>query len=106
MIQITQDYSPNPLVVRVRKFIPIEGDVLSRSWSHGSVRKSVILPPYAIENLKDAERVYKEYINKEGTRFFLSTLDRRDKLIWETYTMATNSSNNSMVGSYDTGLKA
>ena len=96
-IEVTQDYSPNPLVLRVRRFTPLEGDMLTRSWTHGSIRKSVLLPPYAIESLKDAEKTYKEYINKEGTQFFFSTLDRNDKLIWETYYMATNASNYSMV---------
>jgi hypothetical protein len=96
-IEITQDFSPNPLALRVRKFTPVEGDMLSRSWVHGSIKKSVMLPPYAIESLKEAERSYKQYIDKEGTQFFLSTLDRDDKLIWGTYDMAINASNHSMV---------
>lgn len=101
-IEITQDYSPKPLVLRVRRFAPVEGDMLSRSWSHRSIKKSVMLPPYAIENLKVAERTYKEYINKEGTQFFFSTLDKNNKLIWETYIMATGASNVLMVGNHST----
>jgi hypothetical protein len=96
-VEITQDFSLNPLVLRVRKFTPVEGDMLSRSWVHGSIKKSVMLPPYAIESLKDAERSYKEYIDKEGAQFFVSTLNRNDKLIWGTYDMAINASNHSMV---------
>jgi hypothetical protein len=96
-IEITQDYSPQPLVIQVRKFIPLEGDMLSRSWVHGSIQKSVMLPPYAIANLKETLKTYKEYITKEGTEFFCSTLDRNDRLIWETYSTAINFSNDSKV---------
>jgi hypothetical protein len=96
-IEITQDYSPRPLVVQVRKFNPLEGDMLSRSWVHGSIKKSVMLPPYAIANLKETLKTYKEYINNEGTEFFCSTLDRNDRLIWETYGTAIKLSNDSKV---------
>jgi hypothetical protein len=97
MIHITQDYSPRPLVLRVRRFAPVEGDMLSRSWVHGSIKKSVMLPPYAIANLREAERSYKEYITNEGKRFFFSTLERKEGLLWETYNMAMGSTKSSMV---------
>jgi hypothetical protein len=71
--------------------------MLSRSWVHGSVKKSVRLPPYAIVSIKEAEKTYLDFINDEGTEFFVSTLDRNDKLIWETYDTAIHASNNSMV---------
>ena len=97
-IQITQDYSPRPLTLRVQRFAPIEGDMLSRSWVHGSIKKSVILPPYAIANLREAEKSYKEYITNEGKHFFFSTLDPKEGLLWETYNMAMGATRNSMVG--------
>jgi hypothetical protein len=96
-IHITQDYSPRPLALRVRRFAPIEGDMLSRSWVHGSIKKSVMLPPYAIANLKEAEKSYKEYITNEGKHFFFSTLESKEGLLWETYSMAMSASTTSMV---------
>lgn len=96
-IQITQDYSPRPLALQVRRFAPIEGDMLSRYWVHGSIKKSVMLPPYAIANLKEAEKSYKEYITNEGKHFFLSTLDPKERLLWETYNMAMGATRNAMV---------
>jgi hypothetical protein len=96
-IQITQDYSPRPLTLRVRKFVPVEGDILSRTWWSCDIKKSVILPSYAIASLKEAEKSYIQYINNEGTQFFLSTLNLNDRLVWETYSMAISASNSSMV---------
>ncbi|KAH7361068.1 hypothetical protein BKA65DRAFT_547760 [Rhexocercosporidium sp. MPI-PUGE-AT-0058] len=95
-INITQDYSPNPVTLRVRKFIPVEGDSLVRKWKHEGMPKSVTLPPYAIESLKEAERAYRDYISREGTKFFMSTLDKEDPLIFDTYSMAINASKNHM----------
>lgn len=97
-IQITQDYSPNPIVLHVRKFIPVEGDSLLRKWKHAGVAHSVKLPPYAIESLKEVERTYRDYIAREGMHFFMNTLEKGDPLIWDTYSMAINASKNHMVG--------
>lgn len=96
-IEVTQDYSPRPMKLKVRRFIPVEGDMLSRSWVHGSVKKSVTLPPYAIVSIKEAEKTYLDFVNSEGTEFFVSTLSKDDKLVWETYDTAIHASNNSMV---------
>ncbi|KAL2075043.1 hypothetical protein VTL71DRAFT_8823 [Oculimacula yallundae] len=96
IIHVTQDYSPNPIVLRVRRFVPMEGDKLWRTWKHAGINKSVELPPYAIENLKDAERTYKDYITSEGAHFFQSTLDKEDPLVWETYSMAIKASKSHM----------
>jgi hypothetical protein len=99
-IKITQDYSPNPITLRVRKFVPVQGDSLSRRWKHAGIPKSVTLPPYAIESLKEAGRAYRDYISREGTQFFVSTLDKDDPLIFHTYSMAINASKNHMVRSH------
>jgi len=96
-IHITQDYSPRSITLQVRKFAPVEGDMLCRSWAHGSVTKSVELPPYAISNIKDAEKSYREFMNKEGKHFFPSTLEPKSGLIWETYNMTMSFSSKSMV---------
>ncbi|KAK0126871.1 hypothetical protein ONS95_008450 [Cadophora gregata] len=96
LIQVTQGYSPNPVVLRVRKFIPVPGDKLSRKWVHAGKLEEAVVPPFAIENMKEAERTYRDYIAKEGIHFFLSTLDRKDALIFDTYTMAIQASKSHM----------
>jgi hypothetical protein len=99
-IQITYDYSPQPLTLQVRKFKPHEGDMLHRSWKHGSVKKSVLLPPYAIASFEAAEKIYQDYINQNGSEFFASTIDRNNRLLWETMSAAIKASNHAMVSFY------
>ena len=96
-IEITQDYSPNHIVLRVREFVPVEGDKLSTEWKHAGERKEVPVPPYAIESLKESERTYRDYILQEGMQFFIKTLDRKDALVFDTYIMAVKASNSHMV---------
>jgi hypothetical protein len=92
-IKLTQDYVATPLTFKVRRFVPLESDMLDRRWAHGSVKKSVALPPYAFVNMKEALNVYKGFINQEGTRHFQSILDRNDGLVWSTYGAAVKISN-------------
>jgi len=96
-IQITYDYSDRPLTLQVRQFKPHEGDMLHRSWKHDGVKKSVLLPPYAIASFEAAEKIYKDYINQEGDKFFYSTIDGNNKLLWETMSAAIKASNHAMV---------
>lgn len=91
-IEVTQDYSPNPMFLKVRKFIPVDGDKLSREWKYAGKTREAFIPPYAIDSMKEAERAYRDYILKEGMQFFLSTLDRNDALVFNTYTMAIKAS--------------
>jgi hypothetical protein len=71
--------------------------MLHRSWKHGSVKKSVLLPPYAIASFKTAEKIYQDYINEHGTEFFASTIDKNNSLLWETMSAAIKASNHAMV---------
>ncbi len=96
-IQITYDYSPRPLALPVRKFKPHDGDMLHRSWKYGGVKKSVLLPPYAIASFEAAEKIYKDYINQDGSQFFASTIDRNNRLLWETMSAAIKASDYAMV---------
>jgi hypothetical protein len=96
-VQITQDFSPRPMSIQVREFTPLESDLLDRSWAHGSVKKSVTLPPYAFANMRSALQAHLDYINQEGSEYFNSILDRNDKLLRETYSAAIKASNSTMV---------
>jgi hypothetical protein len=49
IICTTEGFSSVPLELGVRKFVPIEGDVLHRHWfTPGGIKMSVLLPSYAI----------------------------------------------------------
>ncbi|KAI1847401.1 hypothetical protein JX266_006626 [Neoarthrinium moseri] len=88
MVCVTEGYTQRPVRLRVRKFIPQEGDALERSWVHNGVRRSVEVPPYAIVNLDEAKSTYTDHIGaglKECCRRVVTT---KDKLIGGTYGLA------------------
>lgn len=62
VIRISEGYSNQFLELRVREFVPQEGDKLCRSWSHNGVKKSVELPPYALVNLDEGKFAYDKHI--------------------------------------------
>jgi hypothetical protein len=96
-IELTQDYVTTPLTLKVRRFVPLESDMLDRRWAHGSIKKSVTLPPYAFANMREALEIYKRFINQEGTRHLHSILDPNDRLVWATYSAAVKASNSPTV---------
>jgi hypothetical protein len=93
-IQVTEGYGSSPLILQVSKFVPTEGDSLQRHWVYGGIKKSATLPPYAIFDLVTAEQSYKDYINRGGAEFFKNALDYEDKLLWNTYSTAIATANN------------
>jgi len=96
-IQVTQGHSPRGFTLVVRKFNPLPGDSLRRSWVHGTIKKSVLIPPYAIADMEAATQTYKDFINQEGLEYFHSILKPSEKLIWGTYNQAICASNHAMV---------
>jgi hypothetical protein len=105
-IKLTQDYVATPLTIQVRRFIPLESDMLDRSWAHGSVKKSVTLPPYAFANMREALKIYVDFINREGIRHFDNILDRNDRLVRATYSAAIKASNSPTVSLWASDLQS
>ncbi|KAI8961857.1 hypothetical protein F5Y11DRAFT_209978 [Daldinia sp. FL1419] len=64
VVKVTEGYTEQAVELRVRQFIPQEGDKLERSWVHEGNRKRVKIPPYAIVNLEEAKNTYTNYIRK------------------------------------------
>jgi hypothetical protein len=94
-IQTTEGYSSVPLNLKVREFVPVEGDVLHRHWwTPARVKKQVLVPSYGLSNVAAAEQAYKDYINRGGAEFFKGVLNKKDRLLWETYSMAIEAANN------------
>lgn len=93
-IRVTQDFANEPgMVFRVRKFIPMPGDSLVRSWADGNVTKSVDVPHYAVVDMKEAFQTFKEYIVDAGPEFFKGNLKDYHPLVLHTYNMALTYSN-------------
>jgi hypothetical protein len=91
-IEVTEGYCVNSLSVPVREFIPVGGDRLHVQWAAQDTFKSVTLPPYAIADLKRAEKGYKDFIDRRGSEFFSeffkAAVGEPDQFILQTYDMA------------------
>jgi hypothetical protein len=92
-IQVTEGYCSDPLELEVNRFVPVDGDMLYRNWVAGGIKKQALIPPYAIVDLATAEQAFRDYINRGGADFFKHVLDHKDKLLWETYSVAIERAN-------------
>jgi len=98
VIHVSEGYTSTPLELVVREFKVIEGDVVYRKWvAPGGLKKSVLVPSYAIADLSAAQSAYEDYINNGGAEFFMGALDPKDKFLWMTYSMAIDTSNDMSV---------
>jgi hypothetical protein len=90
-IQVTEGYCVNSLSVQVRKFTPVDGDRLHVQWAAQDTIKSAALPPYAIADLNQAEKSYKDFIDRRGSEFFSeffkAAAGEPDQFILQTYDM-------------------
>ncbi|KAK4442358.1 hypothetical protein QBC34DRAFT_313297 [Podospora aff. communis PSN243] len=84
--------SPNhirlPFRFAVRKFIPVDGDLLEEQWMTPYGKKTVPVPAYAVADMHATAADMKEYVERIISDFILSTVGNEDLLLWETYTMA------------------
>ncbi|KAI0136535.1 hypothetical protein BJ170DRAFT_15910 [Xylariales sp. AK1849] len=85
---VTEGYTPRPVQLRVRQFVPQEGDALERTWMHEGTRRSVTIPPFAIVNIEEAKTTYTDHINEGVKDCCRHVLTGKDKLIWATYALA------------------
>lgn len=95
LIRTTEGYSLVPLELKVREFVPVEGDVLKRYWCvDGGIKKSVSVPCFAISDVNAAQKAYKDYINRGGAEFFKGWLHGRNELLLKTYGAAIEAGDN------------
>ncbi|PKS06558.1 hypothetical protein jhhlp_007306 [Lomentospora prolificans] len=87
-IQVSEGYTGRPVELRVRKFIPQDGDKLERSWVANGAKKSVTIPPYAIVDLEAARNAYSEHIDRGIVDCFSAIVKPRNTLLWKTYVLA------------------
>ena len=87
-ISITSDVCPVPLEFQVRKFDPIFGDTLHRSWMDGKVKKWTELTPFAIVNMSTVAKDMTNYVNAHFFTCMAFFLEGKDALVRETYIFA------------------
>lgn len=85
VITVSEGYSDNPLQLRVREFVPQEGDKLDRSWVYEGQKKSVRVPPYALIDLEEAKLAYEDYINKAIPTTIHKVIGQPKGLLYKTY---------------------
>lgn len=85
IINVAEGYSDQTLEIRVREFIPQEGDRVTRTWSHCGAIKSVPVPPYALVNLESAREAYTTHIRTSIGQALGNILGRSGGLLHKTY---------------------
>ncbi|KAI0120288.1 hypothetical protein F4776DRAFT_655877 [Hypoxylon sp. NC0597] len=91
-VRVTEGYTEQAVELRVRQFIPQEGDRLERSWVHEGTRKRVTIPPYAIVSLEEAKSTYSAYIKQGLPECCKKVLSGKEKMILVTYGAAIKAS--------------
>ncbi|KAK7941111.1 uncharacterized protein PG986_013498 [Apiospora aurea] len=87
-VGVTEGYTHQPVVLRVRQFVPQEGDSLERTWVYNGVRRSVKIPAFAIVNLEEARSAYEDHLTRSVKDFCRNVVSSKHKLIWGTYAAA------------------
>jgi hypothetical protein len=87
-IEITPDKGGSIFRLKVREFIPVEGDTLYRKWVSKGVKKTYDCPPYAIEDMRQAGIDLQRTIDENVASIVESEIDDTDTLFWNTYSMA------------------
>ncbi|KAF2102645.1 hypothetical protein NA57DRAFT_71633 [Rhizodiscina lignyota] len=87
-ITITQDVGSSYYNLRVRKFVPVQGDSLCRRWKHNNEERSFQCTPYAIANMREAGHSLLQFAEKTLCESICFYIDETDKLLRDTYAMA------------------
>jgi hypothetical protein len=87
-ISITQDVGGQSYDLKVREFIPREGDSLERRWKTDGVEQSFKCAPYGIVNMADAGRTLAQFADRTLGSSICYYIDEDDQLLRKTYTMA------------------
>lgn len=85
VIRISAGYSSKCIELRVRKFIPQEGDKLERTWDFRGVKRSAAIPPYALMDLEDGKSAYARHIGEAMSDTIRHVVERTSGLIRRTY---------------------
>lgn len=87
-VRVTEGYTNHSILLRVRRFVPQDGDSLSRTWVANGQKREVDIPAYAIVNLDEAKNAYDDYIKSGYYECCKTILNSKAKLLHATYLMA------------------
>lgn len=90
-ITVSQIFLDAPYEVKVKEFIPVQGDMLVEQWNSGGVVKSHKIPRYALADMEETARMLQKFIDKSVANYILGALAPRnsgkteDELLYQTY---------------------
>jgi hypothetical protein len=89
-ITISQIFLDAPYQVRVREFIPQDGDMLEDSYYKDGLVKKYQIPRYALANLEETAKMFSTWIDQNVGKYINGTVDSQesDPFLWETYMKA------------------
>ncbi|KAI9762219.1 MAG: hypothetical protein M4579_000542 [Chaenotheca gracillima] len=87
-IYLTQGFTPVPIEMKVRKFVPVEGDLLERPWFDGTKRKAIKVPNYAIADMRTTVINVQKHLDATLWSCIQTILSDHDPIIRETYVSA------------------
>jgi len=92
-IEVSQIFLNAPYKLKVRKFIPEDGDQMERFWYDGEIRREMPMPAYAIANLEEAADSIDQMMKVQTANYIDRTIDPvkgqgHPGLIWMTYMFA------------------
>jgi hypothetical protein len=87
-IEITQDFGDTKYQLEVKRFIPAAGDSLEEVWCDAGVKKSQIISPYAIADMRKSVIVLEKFVNDSVATYVKNIIDPNDTLMWNTFAMA------------------
>ncbi|KAK6448342.1 hypothetical protein FP744_10004592 [Trichoderma asperellum] len=87
-VYVSVCYSTERLPLKVRRFVPQEGDKLERTWAYRGAKKSAIIPPYALVDVEAGTSAYTAYIRASMEGIFRNMLGSTNGLLYKTYLLA------------------
>jgi hypothetical protein len=87
-ISMTQDVAGTSYDLKVRRYIPVDGDALERKWKTNGREQSFKCAPYAIANMKEAGQTLGRFLDSTIEPSICFYIDETDKLLRNTYSMA------------------
>ncbi|PHH70271.1 hypothetical protein CDD82_7234 [Ophiocordyceps australis] len=88
VIRVSAGDFPKWIELRVRKFIPKDGDKLCRTWNYNGTQKSVAVPPFALVDFNSAKVAYSRHMDDIMVDVIPSFARASDRLLAHTYARA------------------
>ena len=86
------------LTLEVKKFIPVEGDLITEVWTdHQGTIRTHDIPPYALADMEKTAKTIQEFVDANIIRYIIGTVGNLDPLLWNTYFIAFKHANEAAV---------